>query len=37
MKHIKGNKLYVKWKGYINSLNCCIDESGQIKNGSILS
>ena len=22
----KGNKLYVKWKGYDNSFNSCIDE-----------
>ena len=24
----KGNKLYVKWKGYDNSFNSCIDKKG---------
>ena len=23
----KGNKLYVKWKGYDNSFNCWIDKN----------
>ena len=32
----KGNKLYVKWTGYDNSLNSCIDEKGSI-NESIFS
>ena len=26
----KGNKLYVKWKGYDNSFNSCIDKKGII-------
>ena len=27
----KGNKLYVKWKGYSNSFNSCIDKKDLIK------
>ena len=27
----KGNKLYVKWKGYINSFNIWIDKKHLIK------
>ena len=27
----KGNKLYVKWKGYNNSFNCWIDKNDLIK------
>ena len=27
----KGNKLYVKWKGYNNSFNSWIDKKGLIK------
>ena len=27
----KGNKLYVKWKGYNNSFNSCIDKKDLIK------
>ena len=27
----KGNKLYVKWKGYNNSFNTCIDKKDLIK------
>ena len=27
----KGNKLYVKWKGYNNSFNSCIDKKNLIK------
>ena len=26
----KGDKLYVKWKGYDNSFNCCIDKNDLI-------
>ena len=27
----KGNKLYVKWKGYDSSLNSCIDKKDSIN------
>ena len=30
----KGNKLYVKWKGYNNSFNSCIDKKDFIKGVS---
>ena len=30
----KGNKLYVKWKGYNNSFNSCIDKKDLIKGVS---
>ena len=33
----KGNKLYVKWKGYDNSFNSWIDKKMLYKNESTLS
>ena len=33
----KGDKLYVKWKGYDNSFNSWIDKKTLYKNESILS
>ena len=33
----KGNKLYVKWKGYDNSFNSSIDKNKIVKNELILS
>ena len=33
----KGNKLYVKWKGYDNSFNSLIDKKDIVQNESILS
>ena len=33
----KGNKVFVKWKGYDNSFNSWIDKIDVIKNESILS
>ena len=27
----KGDKLYIKWKGYDNSFSSCIDRKGVIK------
>ena len=33
----KGDKLYVKWKGYDNSFNSCIDKKDIVKNESIFS
>ena len=33
----KGEKLYVKWEGYVNSLNSWFDKKDIAKNESILS
>ena len=33
----KGDKLYVKWKGYDNSFNSCIDKKDIVSNESIFS
>ena len=33
----KGDKLYVKWKGYDNSLNSWIDKKDIVENESIFS
>ena len=33
----KGNKLYVKWKGYDNSFNSLIDKKDIVQNESVLS
>ena len=33
----KGDKLYVKWKGYVNSFNSGVDKKTLYKNESILS
>ena len=33
----KGNKLYVKWKGYISPFNSWIDKNALYKNEPILS
>ena len=33
----KGDKLYVKWKGYDNSFNSWIDEEDIVQNESIFS
>ena len=33
----KGDKLYVKWKGYVNSFNSWIDKKDTVLNESIFS
>ena len=33
----KGDKLYVKWKGYVNSFNSWIDKKDIVLNESIFS